>query len=36
MDVIPRINGISSNTQNAIANECATYNLNIKTKRLWK
>jgi len=28
--VTPRINGTSSNTQNAIANECATYNLNIK------
>ncbi len=31
MDVIPRINGISSNIQNAIAIECAANNLNIKT-----
>lgn len=35
MDVIPRITGISSNTQKAIAKECATYNLNIR-KRLLK
>ncbi len=28
MDVIPRSNGINSKTQNAIANEWATYNLN--------